>query len=573
MKTKSIIALTIFAVLLSSCSLDEKPSSFPNRDSYYLNESQCISAINACYIPLNSIYKSSMILMTEACTDLWYSTSSTVDSILDVTPAKPQFGKTAWTQCYVGVMRCNECIECIANCNIPDKVKQPLVAEARVLRALYYYILTCTFNGVPYYEYMVKDDETLQQIRQLPRTDAGEIRDNIYNDLRDNAIPCFTDENGLKVRGSDAPQHRAGYALGLMLMAKCAMWNQNWSDALAPLKKLEELYGEFSEERYPLKDIMWRYKNTAESIFEIQHDYDLEGIKYYSDVARMLMPKYNGSSDNPYLYNGVSIPSLGDDAVAWNACRTNNQFAIFRPAKSTSKSENSDYANAMFNPLPLTYSDEYYTSQGRYYVTFDLEAMKTGVSSRTGGKIDRRCYYKLGMGNLDSLIIDGIVPKTAEGKVFTITKQNGNSWAGPQFWCPNMVKSYDGNNYKIFRYADAILMMAECYIGLEDSDNAMYYLNRTRIRAGIDEVTNFTGFESLTAELRCERARELCGEFQRKFDLVRWDVWFEQTYANTGNSNLKNRMKRCHRYYPIPDTECALSGYILTNDEYVAEGM
>ena len=75
------------------------------------------------------------------------------------------------------------------------------------------------------------------------------------------------------------------------------------------------------------------------------------------------------------------------------------------------------------------------------------------------------------------------------------------------------------------------------------------------------------------AAVRCERARELGGEFQRKFDLVRWGIWYDQTYAYTNNATLKGKMRPCHRYYPIPDAQCALSGYVLTNDEYLADGL
>ena len=275
---KTIIPYLAAGLLLSACSLEEHPSSFSTRDNFYQTESQCISAVNGCYAPLSSLYTSAAILMTEACTDLWYSQTSTVDAILDVTPAKPQYGKTAWTNGYKGVMRCNECIECISKAGIAEDVKQTLVAEVRVLRAMYYYFLTCTFNGVPYYEYMVEDDETLQKIRALPRTDAAVIRDRIYDDLKENALPYFTQENGLKVRGSEAPSQRAGYAMALMIMAKCAMWNENYVAAMVPLKALEELYGEFSEARYPLDDIMWRKKNTMESIFEIQHAYSMRVV-------------------------------------------------------------------------------------------------------------------------------------------------------------------------------------------------------------------------------------------------------------------------------------------------------
>ena len=36
-------------------------------------------------------------------------------------------------------------------------------------------------------------------------------------------------------------------------------------------------------------------------------------------------------------------------------------------------------------------------------------------------------------------------------------------WLGPKFWCPGMQNTADFNNQKVFRYADAVLMMAECY--------------------------------------------------------------------------------------------------------------
>ena len=74
-------------------------------------------------------------------------------------------------------------------------------------------------------------------------------------------------------------------------------------------------------------------------------------------------------------------------------------------------------------------------------------------------------------------------------------------------------------------------------------------------------------------EIQNERGRELLGEFQRKFDMVRWGIWYDQTYAYTNNATLKGKMRPCHRYYPIPDAQCALSGYVLTNDEYLADGL
>ena len=559
MKNKIIILFVLF--FCASCNMDEKPTSFVNRTNFYYNEPQCISALNACYIPIASIYVPNYMLALEGCTDIWHSYSSTVDAVLDVTPAKPQVGATIWLQAYRGVMRCNECVECISTCGLAPEKKNPLQAEARVLRALYYYNLTSFFGGVPFYKEMVADDQTLMRIRQLPRTDPNVIRDDLYDDLKYNALPYFTVENGRKVRASEAPSQRVGYALALMLMGKMALWNEEYDKALEPLLLLEELYGEFNEERYPLKDIMWRYKNTMESIFEVQHDWSKTGVQYAGQVANIMTPTNSPSPDDPSirLYDGVQIPELGNEVTSWNSLRANNIYGIFRPATGTTKTENSGYVDMICNPLPLTYADDYNVADGRYYIALDQEAVATGMIR--GKKVDRRVYLNFSLGNLET------------GELHNITRRYGVGWAGPKFWCPNEIQAYDSNNYKIFRYADALLMIAECYIGLDNADEAMRYINMVRARAGVDPVTNFTGYEALTAFLRCERARELGGEFQRKFDLVRWGVWYEQTKDNTNNGNLAIRIKPCHRYYPIPDTQCGLSGGVLTNDEYVAEGM
>ena len=99
----------------------------------------------------------------------------------------------------------------------------------------------------------------------------------------------------------------------------------------------------------------------------------------------------------------------------------------------------------------------------------------------------------------------------------------------------------------------------------------------TRVRAGIGNYTYRTPAR-LEEEIRNERARELFGEFQRKFDLVRWGIWYEATTANSDYAYLQlnteqSLIKPCHRYYPIPDTEVAYSRYNLDNKEYAMYGL
>ena len=566
---KKILKYIMIAAVLplaAACSLKEEPTSFVDKHNFYQNTDQCYAALNACYIPLNSIYNSNFMIVTEACTDIWQSGSSTVDSSLDVSPSKPQFGATVWDQAYRGVMYCNEAINNIENCEIADSLKGPLAAEGRVMRAMYYYILTSVFDGVPYYTCMVDSYEVQDSIRVLPRTPADSVRAKVYRDLRDNAIPYFTEENGLKRRASEVPNNRSGYAHGLMLMAKCAMWNQDWEAALVPLKQLEELYGPLTEANYPLAEVQWRYKNTDESIFEIQHDYSRDGVRYYSNVACIMMPKHSGNG----IFDGVELYDYGTSMPAWNSLTSTNIYTLFRPNYGLTTTETSASTISLFSPLPLTYDTESKpfvdsgTGRQRYLTRIDTTALRTGVIR--GKKVDKRIQYTIGLGNLET------------GKTFKTTQTYGNGWPGPKFWCPDIENTYDSNNYRIFRYADAVLMLAECYANLPEYDPqiCMDYLNQVRDRAGVDRYgsnTGFTGAEDFLVFLRAERARELGGEFMRKFDLVRWGIWYEQTYRYTHKDLLRQKMLPCHRYYPIPDKQCSLSGYALTNPEYEMYGL
>ena len=372
MKNFNQFILTLLAAgLFASCSLTEEPTSFVNRKSFYKNESQCNAALNSCYMPANAIYTANFMLVTEACTDIWYSSSTTVDACLDVTPAKPQYGKNVWTQGYKGVMYCNECVECISSADLADGVKMPLAAEARVMRAFYYYVLTCMFGDVPFYTTMVDTDQRLAEIRRLPRTPAHEIRQELYDDLERNALPWFTAENGRKCRASEAVDNRSGYALALMLMAKFAMWNEDWNGALVPLQALEELYGDFNEGNYPLAETQWRYKNPAESIFEIQHAWSLTGTQYNGNVAAIMMPTHNGDG----VFDGVPLKGYGTSMPGWSSLRANNRYAIFRPATGNTQTVNGAYGDALFNPLPLTY-DTYDATLNRYTVKIDREALE-----------------------------------------------------------------------------------------------------------------------------------------------------------------------------------------------------
>jgi len=542
------ISLVLFA--FSSCNLlDETDVPFPQEETYYKTENQCRSVVNGVYIPIVNIITSNATLAWEACTDLWYSGSSTQDAQCNITPSKPEFGATVWRQGYRGVNLCNDAIADIGKTTaVSDSIKNVMIAECRVMRALYYYYLTNMFNGVPFYTCEVKTYAVEDSLRYLPRTDANKIRQFMYDDLKTNALPYFTSSNGYYARTSEISGNRAGAPLALMLMAKFAMWYGDWDSAISALDELEGIYGEFNETRYPLANIMWSVKNPSESIFEIQHEYDVNGVMKAGTIAKFMMPP----RDSSYYFNGVLLYGYGNSVPNVSSLRTNFRFAGFR-TKGSGKSQESNTANSLFGAVPLTY-DEYDSSIGRYTVKIDMDAIASGLIN--GSPMDKRALYKFGLGNLEN------------GETFTNVKNYGYLWCGPEFWCPGIINSNDSNNYRLFRYADALLMLAECYCVEQNSSKSLHYLNLVRTRAGVEEISSFSGYEDLMLQIRNERARELAGELHRKFDLVRWGIWYNQTYSNTNNSKLKANMRPCHEYYPIPDVQCSYSGYILDNPTY-----
>jgi hypothetical protein len=54
---------------------------------------------------------------------------------------------------------------------------------------------------------------------------------------------------------------------------------------------------------------------------------------------------------------------------------------------------------------------------------------------------------------------------------------------------------------------------------------------------------------------------------------VRWGIWYDRTKTYNAYNKLKEHMRPCHEYYPIPDSQCALSGYALDNPTYKSDGL
>jgi starch-binding outer membrane protein, SusD/RagB family len=119
----------------------------------------------------------------------------------------------------------------------------------------------------------------------------------------------------------------------------------------------------------------------------------------------------------------------------------------------------------------------------------------------------------------------------------------------------------DDNCFKIYRYADVLLMLAEAEFELKGSSpDAVDAINQIRRRAyGSDEFA----VTAVTREMiRDERMKELFQEAKRWFDIVRWDI-FEDVLAEQGKN-----VKPSNRYFPIPQSEIDRNPSLVQNPGY-----
>lgn len=498
----------------AACSfLDEKPDSFVSRENYFQSEIQCVSVVNSIYSQIRTVFSGQNWIFTEGTSDIIYvPSSSDVNAIMDISPAHCNYATTLWNSAYKSIMYANEAIQGISTSPISDQQKAPLIAEAKVMRAFWYYQLTCNFGDVPFYTDYVKDSDEMNRIARMGRMSAIQTRSYLIDELREilsvdggtAALPAL--------RTSDIETGRGGWALGQMLIAKMAMWNAAKDDpsnaidwyatALEALRSLETVYGDLKD--YPLSDLYFRVKNTPEVIYEVQHVYNTAGLSYVSNLATNCMPSKTGANDSN-IFDGVQIPEMGTDTKVGTCSRPTLYFCqALQP--------------------------------------------NTGLDQRA--KINMAWDYN--------------------GTAFKSTSVK--PWMGPKFWCPYMHQDLDYNNYPLFRYADAVLMMAECCCALHDEGGFLKYINMVKTRAGLPEY-KFSKWEKALSEIQDERARELFGEFQRKFDLVRWGIWYERVQEYTDWEILRHTVKPCHEYLPIPEKQVIYSGGALDNKEYNKYGL
>ncbi|MBN2348097.1 MAG: RagB/SusD family nutrient uptake outer membrane protein [Bacteroidales bacterium] len=274
---KKYLLIIASLVVITSCSedfLNKEPLVDTVIENFYKTGNDAVLAVNAAYVPLewefNHTYFNEWML-GDVVSDDALKGGNNINDMNDLfllenftaTPSNEVLLEFYRAQ-YQGIYRCNLAINKIPEIQ-PDEtmdisLKNRLVAEAKFLRAYYYFRLVRVFGGIPKITLTLDPSEYKQ-----PRALRDTIYSLIYNDL-ESAIPGLW----LKSLYADEDLGRATKGAAQALLMKAYLYNQEWTKAKAWGDSVI-LSGEYDLEPGFSSNFSLAGENGTESVFEVQY--------------------------------------------------------------------------------------------------------------------------------------------------------------------------------------------------------------------------------------------------------------------------------------------------------------
>lgn len=120
---------------------------------------------------------------------------------------------------------------------------------------------------------------------------------------------------------------------------------------------------------------------------------------------------------------------------------------------------------------------------------------------------------------------------------------------------PNENSAFSGNNLRLMRYADVLLMRAECKLETDDTQGCISFINLIRARVGAFQYYGTYSKIQAFELLKRERLIEFMGEGSRYNDLKRWRILKETLNPEFQLIYGKTPVQDIHYMFPIPQLE------------------
>ena len=435
-----------------------------------------------------------------------------------------------WTRAYQGITNCNRIIYQVESGSIPVAAKDTtsLIAEMKLLRASYYWMLCDIYGNVP-----IVDRFDVPAGYLPTQNTRKEVYDFIVNDLVNN-IPKVTDEVSTQTYG------KFNKWAGLTLLAKMYLnagvyaGTPEWDKCKAvcdTIINFANSSGKFILEANQKNVFVTDNENSKEIIFALPFD-----SKYVNEWNSFDVHMQTLQPENQKTYNLQSSPWGGVCAVP--------QFI------------------STFDPEDSRLTDNYISGQ-QYTATGD------SIFGTMGAYVGKPLAYRNYVAGVDqSEEVDGY----RLGK-FEIAMGATNRLS---------------NDWPLFRYADVLMMKAECMLRLGDAAGAATLVTQVRQRAfksnpskavvtgtqltqgsGYDyglrnHLTSTTegGADIQFGRFLDELAWEFNQEARRRTDMIRFGMFTKKSWlSHSPNGDYR-------ALYPIPKTEIDKNPNLKQNSGY-----
>lgn len=225
-KTITLVALSVFVLGGAGCKkqLDQPLRGYYTPENFFTTDANAQFAVNAAYAPLmfSSGTDNPLWVMGDVASDDAIKGGNTGDQAdfqsinqFNILPTNSAV-EAIWGRYYDGVFKCNVVLDGLTNNTlVSDGIKRSSIAQAKFLRAYYYFILATTYGNIPL-RLKVETPDELQK--------PAIAQDSIYLQIEKDASDALA---GLQAPSSSVPLGMVTKGSAYALLAKVYLFHAN----------------------------------------------------------------------------------------------------------------------------------------------------------------------------------------------------------------------------------------------------------------------------------------------------------------------------------------------------------
>lgn len=469
------VALATTFIIACTKKLEVLDENNPTAESYFKTAAELQNGVNAVYSSMRSAqlvgrewFFTHDMRGGECATGGAQLEKPRADLLSLVSPASDNSVMSdVWTGSYRMINRANLVISKAPGVSDNVALKDRVVGEAKFLRAWAYFELVSQWGEVPLYSEPITSPTGYKG-----KSPLADIYAFIVQDLNDAAA-------ALPESYSAADNGRATKGAANTLLGKVLMQNGDYAGAKAALMNV---YGKYSL----VPNFSWNFDGD---------------IKSDGGVTVTTGHEFNSES----IFE-VAFVDKGDNNFNWGY----NGEGATNPVSTV---RNQEYGKTWGNVVPSDrLLNEFEANDPRFKFTFWEEG---DVILTAPGAVNN---------------LGGTVPSTLTASDINMAASNRNGVIKKRFFRKYNIYDYvnsgfhpGGVNQRLYRYADVLLLLAECEAEVGTPSQAASYINEVRSRPDVNmpAVTLADKNAALRAVIH-ERAVELGGEELANVDILRW---------------------------------------------------